>query len=40
MQTFETSRGRDMKLILPLVTLAGAITLLFNSSAVAALSYI
>jgi len=29
-----------MKLILPLVTLAGALTLLFNSSAVAALSYI
>jgi hypothetical protein len=29
-----------MKLILPLVTLAGTLTLLFNSTAVAALSYI
>jgi hypothetical protein len=29
-----------MKLILPLVTLAGALTLLFNSTAVAALSYL
>jgi hypothetical protein len=30
----------DMKLILPLMTLAGALTLLFNSAAVSALSYL
>jgi hypothetical protein len=29
-----------MKLILPLMTLAGALTLLFNSAAVASLSYL
>lgn len=29
-----------MKLILPLVTLAGALTLLFNSTALAAISYL
>ena len=29
-----------MKLILPLVTLVGALTLLFNSAAVATLSYL
>lgn len=29
-----------MKLILPLVTLAGALTLLFNAAAVATLSYL
>ncbi len=29
-----------MKLILPLMTLAGALTLLFNSAAIATLSYL
>ena len=37
---FETSRRRDVKLILPLMTLVGALTLLFNSAAVASLSYL
>jgi hypothetical protein len=30
----------DMKLILPLMTLVGALTLLFNSAAVSSLSYL
>jgi hypothetical protein len=34
------SRRRDVKLILPLVSLAGAVTLLFNSWAAASLSYL
>jgi hypothetical protein len=34
-----SSRRRDVKLILPLVSLAGAVTLLFNSWA-AGLSYL
>jgi hypothetical protein len=37
---FETSRRRDVKLILPLATLAGAITLLFNSWGALSLSYL
>jgi hypothetical protein len=39
-ESFKTSRRRNVKLILPLVTLAGALTLLFNSAAVATLSYL
>jgi hypothetical protein len=39
-RAFETSRRPDVKLILPLMTLAGALTLLFNSAAVASLSYL
>jgi hypothetical protein len=34
------SRRRDVKLILPLATLAGALTLLFNSWAATSLGYL
>jgi hypothetical protein len=34
------SRRRDVKLILPLATLAGALTLLFNGWGAGALSYL
>ena len=34
------SRRRDVKLLLPIATLAGALTLLFNGWAAASLSYL
>jgi len=37
---FKASRRRDVKLILPLATLAGAVTLLLNSWGALSLSYL
>jgi hypothetical protein len=37
---FEISRRRDVKLILPLASLAGALTLLFGGWGAGALSYL
>jgi hypothetical protein len=39
-RAFETSRRRDVKLILPLATLAGALTLLLGGWGASALSYL
>jgi hypothetical protein len=39
-RAFETSRRRDVKLLFPLATLAGALGLLLNSWAGASLSYL
>jgi hypothetical protein len=39
-RAFKISRETDVKLVLPLATLAGALTLLFNSWGALSLSYL